>query len=75
MAKWEDAYKIYAISEVERLRSSDLRCRRRMDDRVERFLLRDVLGEETVSSRLVIGVASLLFGSPVELEVILEVQG
>jgi len=37
--------------------------------------LRDVLGEETVSSRLVIGVASLPFGSPVELEVILEVRG
>jgi enamine deaminase RidA (YjgF/YER057c/UK114 family) len=37
-------------------------------------LLRDVLGEETVSSRLVIGVASLPFGSPVELEVILEVR-
>src|ERR1700733_10943350 len=37
-------------------------------------LLRDVLGEETVSSRLVIGVASLPLGSPVELEVILEVQ-
>src|SRR5258708_34819338 len=37
-------------------------------------LLRDVLGETTVSSRLVIGVASLPFGSPVELEVILEVK-
>ena len=37
-------------------------------------LLRDVLGEETVSSRLVIGVASLPLGSPVELEVILEVS-
>ena len=37
-------------------------------------LLRDVLGEETVSSRLVIGVASLPLGSPVELEVILEVN-
>jgi enamine deaminase RidA (YjgF/YER057c/UK114 family) len=37
-------------------------------------LLRDVFGEETVSSRLVIGVASLPLGSPVELEVILEVQ-
>src|SRR6266403_79113 len=37
-------------------------------------LLRDVLGEETVSSRLVIGVASLPLGSPVELEVILEVK-
>jgi enamine deaminase RidA (YjgF/YER057c/UK114 family) len=36
-------------------------------------LLRDVLGEKTVSSRLVIGVASLPLGSPVELEVILEV--
>ena len=34
----------------------------------------DVLGEETVSSRLVIGVASLPLGSPVELEVILEVK-
>jgi enamine deaminase RidA (YjgF/YER057c/UK114 family) len=37
-------------------------------------LLRDVFGERTVSSRLVIGVASLPLGSPVELEVILEVQ-
>jgi enamine deaminase RidA (YjgF/YER057c/UK114 family) len=37
-------------------------------------LLRDVLGEGTVSSRLVIGVASLPLGSPVELEVILEVR-
>jgi enamine deaminase RidA (YjgF/YER057c/UK114 family) len=37
-------------------------------------LLRDVLGEETVSSRLVFGVASLPFGSPVELEVIFEVK-
>jgi enamine deaminase RidA (YjgF/YER057c/UK114 family) len=37
-------------------------------------LLRDVLGEETVSSRLVFGVASLPLGSPVELEAILEVK-
>jgi UDP:flavonoid glycosyltransferase YjiC (YdhE family) len=37
-------------------------------------LLRDVFGEEKISSRLVIGVASLPLGSPVELEVILEVQ-
>lgn len=37
-------------------------------------LLRDVFGEETVSSRLVLGVASLPLGSPVELEVILEVK-
>lgn len=37
-------------------------------------LLRDVFGEHTVSSRLVFGVASLPFGSPVELEVILEVK-
>ena len=37
-------------------------------------LFRDVLGEETVSSRLVFGVASLPVGSPVELEVILEVK-
>jgi Putative translation initiation inhibitor, yjgF family len=37
-------------------------------------LLRDVFGEGTVSSRLVFGVASLPLGSPVELEVILEVQ-
>ena len=35
-------------------------------------LLRDVLGEQTVSSRLVLGVASLPFASPVELEIILE---
>ena len=37
-------------------------------------LLRDVLGDGTVSSRLVIGVASLPLGSPVELEVIFEVK-
>jgi enamine deaminase RidA (YjgF/YER057c/UK114 family) len=37
-------------------------------------LLRDVFGEETVSSRLVFGVASLPLGSAVELEVILEVK-
>ena len=36
-------------------------------------LLRDVFGEEAVSSRLVFGVASLR-SSPVELEVILEVK-
>jgi enamine deaminase RidA (YjgF/YER057c/UK114 family) len=38
-------------------------------------LLRDVLGEMTVSTRLVFGVASLPVGSPVALEVILEVKG
>jgi hypothetical protein len=37
-------------------------------------LLRDVLGEEAISSRLVLGVSSLPLGSPVELEVILEVK-
>ena len=37
-------------------------------------LLRAVVGDQTVSSRLVIGVASLPLGSPVELEVILEVK-
>src|SRR5256885_8099921 len=37
-------------------------------------LLRDVFGEDTVSSRLVFGVASLPLGSPVELEVIFEVR-
>jgi enamine deaminase RidA (YjgF/YER057c/UK114 family) len=37
-------------------------------------LLRDVFGEKTISSRLVFGVASLPLGSPVELEVILEVK-
>jgi enamine deaminase RidA (YjgF/YER057c/UK114 family) len=37
-------------------------------------LLRDVFGQETVSSRLVFGVASLPLGSPVELEVILELK-
>ena len=37
-------------------------------------LFRDVFGEETVSSRLVLGVASLPLGSPVELEVIFEVK-
>ena len=36
-------------------------------------LLRAVLGEDTLSTRLVIGVASLPFGSPIALEVILEV--
>ena len=37
-------------------------------------LLRDVFGDPTVSSRLVFGVASLPLGSPVELEVIVEVK-
>jgi enamine deaminase RidA (YjgF/YER057c/UK114 family) len=37
-------------------------------------LLRDVFGDQTVSSRLVFGVASLPLGSPVELEVIFEVK-
>ena len=37
-------------------------------------LLRDVFGAEAVSSRLVFGVASLPLGSPVELEVIIEVK-
>ena len=37
-------------------------------------LLRDIFGEESVSSRLVFGVASLPLVSPVELEVILEVK-
>jgi enamine deaminase RidA (YjgF/YER057c/UK114 family) len=37
-------------------------------------LLRDVFGAETLPSRLVIGAASLPLGSPVELEVILEVK-
>jgi enamine deaminase RidA (YjgF/YER057c/UK114 family) len=37
-------------------------------------LLRDVLGEQAVSSRLVFGVGSLPLGTPVELEVILEVK-
>jgi enamine deaminase RidA (YjgF/YER057c/UK114 family) len=37
-------------------------------------LLRDVFGDQAVSSRLVFGVASLPLGSPVELEVILEVK-
>ncbi len=37
-------------------------------------LLRDIFGEVMVSSRLVLGVASLPLGSPVELEVILEVR-
>jgi enamine deaminase RidA (YjgF/YER057c/UK114 family) len=37
-------------------------------------LLRDIFGDQTVSSRLVFGVASLPLGSPVELEVILDVK-
>jgi enamine deaminase RidA (YjgF/YER057c/UK114 family) len=37
-------------------------------------LLRDVFGDQTVSSRLVFGVASLPLGSPVELEVIFKVK-
>jgi len=37
-------------------------------------LLRDVFGDQTVSSRLVFGVVSLPLGSPVELEVIVEVK-
>ena len=37
-------------------------------------MFQDVFGEETASSRLVFGVASLPLGSPVELEVILELK-
>jgi enamine deaminase RidA (YjgF/YER057c/UK114 family) len=37
-------------------------------------LLRDVFGAQTASSRLVFGVVSLPLGSPVELELILEVK-
>jgi len=37
-------------------------------------LLRDVFGDDKISSRLVIGVASLPLGVPVELEVIFEVR-
>ena len=37
-------------------------------------LLRDVFGDRALASRLVFGVASLPLGSPVELEVILEVK-
>ena len=37
-------------------------------------LLRDVFGDPTISSRLVFRVASLPLGSPLELEVILEVK-
>ena len=37
-------------------------------------VLRDVFGDQTVASRLVFGVASLPLGSPVELEVILEMK-
>jgi enamine deaminase RidA (YjgF/YER057c/UK114 family) len=36
-------------------------------------LLRDILGEDKMSARLVFGVESLPFGTPVELEAILEV--
>jgi enamine deaminase RidA (YjgF/YER057c/UK114 family) len=42
-------------------------------DAVSEFF-RDVFGEDKMSSRLVVGVASLPLGSPVELEVIVEVQ-
>ena len=37
-------------------------------------LLRDVFGKETISTRIVFGAASLPLGSPVELEVIMEVK-
>ena len=37
-------------------------------------LLRDIFGEDKISSRLVFGVESLPFGMPVELEVIFEVS-
>ena len=37
-------------------------------------LLRDVFGDDKISSRLVVGVASLPLGAPVELEVIFEVH-
>jgi enamine deaminase RidA (YjgF/YER057c/UK114 family) len=38
-------------------------------------LLREALGEDKISARLVFGVASLPFGTPVELEAIMEVSG
>jgi len=38
-------------------------------------LLRDILGKDKTSSRLVYGVESLPFGTPVELEAIFEVSG
>jgi enamine deaminase RidA (YjgF/YER057c/UK114 family) len=38
-------------------------------------LLRDVLGEAMMSTRLIVGVASLPLGSPVALELIFEVRG
>ena len=37
-------------------------------------LLRDIFGNDTLAARIVIGVASLPLGSPVELEVILEMN-
>jgi enamine deaminase RidA (YjgF/YER057c/UK114 family) len=37
-------------------------------------LLREVFGDQAISSRLVFGVASLPLGSPIELEVIFEVK-
>jgi enamine deaminase RidA (YjgF/YER057c/UK114 family) len=41
---------------------------------MRRRSVRDVFGDQAVSSRLVFGVASLPLGSPVELEVIFEVK-
>jgi enamine deaminase RidA (YjgF/YER057c/UK114 family) len=37
-------------------------------------LLRDVFGDDKVSTRLVLGVASLPLGVPVELELVFEVE-
>jgi enamine deaminase RidA (YjgF/YER057c/UK114 family) len=38
-------------------------------------LLRDVFGEDKLSVRMILGVASLPLGMPVELEAVLEVEG
>lgn len=50
----------------------DIRNQPRVADAASE-LLRDVFGADKLSSRLVLGVASLPLGAPVELEVILEV--
>lgn len=66
------------ISKVVRLGVSiategDVRDQPRVADGASE-LLRDVFGDDKISSRLVLGVASLPLGVPVELEVIFEVR-
>jgi enamine deaminase RidA (YjgF/YER057c/UK114 family) len=53
--------------------SSDARDHARVADAASE-LLQDVFGDDNISTRLVVGVASLPLGVPVELEAIFEVR-